>query len=125
MWLTIKSTPDSNRNYLWLGCNKKFVKLRSNQSKEVRFKLGFALNGVYDIGKLSIESQIRLNILDSTSVTSFDELMDNDAKSELLLKSNQQLANDTSGGILVYLKNTRTNRYELFKRLTQFTVVIQ
>lgn len=120
----VSSTPDSDRNYLWLGCNKKFVRLRANQSRTMRFKLGFAHNGVYDVGKLSVESQIRLNILDSTSVTSFDDLMESDVKSELLIKNNQQLANDSSGAILVYMKNPNTHKYEFFKRLSQFTVIV-
>lgn len=111
---------------MWLGCNKKFIQLRSNASQTVKFKLGFASNGVYEIGRLSVESQVRLNILDSTSVTSFDDIMDSELKNELALKSNQhQLLNDSSGAIFVYLKNVTTGRYELFKRLNQFTVIVK
>lgn len=101
------------------------MKLRPNELRTVRFKLGFAWNGVYDIGRMSMESQIRLNILDSTSVTSFDDLMDIDIKNEMLLKNNQQLANDSAGAILVYMKSASSGRYELFKRLSHFTVVVK
>lgn len=118
------STPDSDRNYLWLGCNKKFLKLNSNQCKSVRFRLGVASNGIYDVGKLSAETQLRLNILDSTSVTSFDDLIDTEVKNELWLKTNQQLANDSAGALLIYVKNSTSGRYELFRRLGQFTVVV-
>lgn len=108
---------------MWLGCNKKYIKLKASQSKEINFKLGFISNGVYEIGKLSNESQVKMNILDATSVTSFDDLMDSDIKSELISKS-QHLVNDSSAAIFVYLKNNATNRYEFFKRLNQFTIII-
>lgn len=108
------------------------MRVAANESKLVRFKLGFSSHGVYDVGRLSSDAQIRLSILDSTSMTtSFDDLMDssdlksNSSSSELWLKNNQQLANDSSGAILVYVKNATSGRYELFKRLTQFTVIVK
>lgn len=110
------------------------MRVAATESKLVRFKLGFSAHGVYDVGRVSSDAQIRLNILDSTSMTtSFDDLMDstttdlksNASSSELWLKNNQQLANDSSGAILVYVKSATSGRYELFKRLTQFTVIVK
>ena len=113
---------------MWLGCNKKIVKLKARQTKQVRFRLSFAANGVFEIGQLSNETIMKMNLMDATSLTSFDDLIDNINSSAFNTSnvSNSTAANETSSLISVYLKSNKTSgdNYELFKRLNPFTVCI-
>jgi hypothetical protein len=115
------------KKFLWLGCNKRFVKLKSNQSKRVQFRLGFTANGIYEIGQLSSDTVLKMNLMDATSVTSFDDLVDTpNATNSFLNNSNvsTNTLNETSSIISIYMKNNASNNYELYKRLNPFTVCV-
>jgi hypothetical protein len=123
------------KKFLWLGCNKRFVTLRSSQSKRVRFRLGFTSTGVFEVGQLSSETVMKMNLMDATSVTSFDDLIETSAAAAAaggaspngaLNNSNVSAStlNETTSIISVYLRNKANENYELLKRLNPFTVCL-
>jgi hypothetical protein len=115
------------KKFLWLGCNKRFLKLKSSQSKRVQFRLGFTANGIFEIGQLSSDAVLKMNLMDATSVTSFDDLIETtQAANSFLNTSNVSTGtlNESSSIISIYLKNNASNNYELFKRLNPFTVCV-
>ena len=132
-----------------MGSNKKHIHLASNQSKKLKFKLGFYSNGIYEIGSQSNKSKngdFKLNLFDSTSTSLnintdnnvtivFDDSNDtltnvvetnnlNNNNNPILSNSNLQSTDSTSGCVCIFNKNIKTNRYELFKCLNSFTVTI-
>lgn len=115
--LIINKSSELEKNYLWIGCNKKYIKLRPSETKVIKFKLGFITNGVFEIGKISDENAVKMRLLDATSLTSFDDLMDAEVK-------NDKIGSTESAAISVYLKNDSNQRYELLKRLKPFTVIV-
>lgn len=125
-----------DKTYMWLGCNKKFLKLNTSQTKCVRFKLGFMCNGVFEIGKISNDNLLKMNLFEATSITSFDDIKDT---SDNVSMSNESIISNAMNGspaisnlqtqiestaISIYLKNNLNNKYELFKRLNPFTVCV-
>lgn len=142
-----KKTNELDKGYVWLGCNKRYVHLESNETKEIKFKLGFFTKGVYEIGDQSNKSSIgdfKLNLFDSTASSLnintnnnvtivLDELTDscasvidtnNSINNPILSNTNIQSPDSKSGCVCIFNKNMSTNRYELFKCLNAFTVTI-
>jgi hypothetical protein len=124
-------TNDIEKKYLWLGCTQKHVRLKTKQSKLVKFKLGFLRNGFYEIGNVSTENILKMNLFEATnSLTRFDNLLGKIENSSYK-NGDDSINNDTifqnlmeSTAISVYLKNSSTNRYEFFKILNSFTVCV-
>ncbi len=130
------------KNYLWLGCHKKCIKLTKNQSKTINFKLGFYSNGVFDIGRMANDSLLKANLFEASCnlnateshSISLDEYLNdiNDNPSVGLHNSHQSAANPNIGPasqadcatINIFIKNNSNNKYELFKRLNPFTIVV-
>jgi len=136
---------------LWLGCTKKHVRLKSNSSQLVKFRLGFFSPGTHEIGRQTAESQIATNIFEASSACnlnsaahipiSLDEYLNEN------LSTNTQTINDNtsigsmkniysigtssvalnqadSSMVSLFVKNKASSKYELFKRLQPFTVTI-
>ena len=115
-------------NFLWLGCTQKHVRLKSKQSKLVKFKLGFMRNGLYEIGNISNDNVLKMNLFEATnSLTSFENLVENKIDHPMMTSNQSNHSLPTlveSTAISVYLKNSSTNRYEFFKILNSFIVSV-
>lgn len=118
-------------SYLWLGCTQKHVRLKSKQTKVVKFKLGFLRNGLFEVGSVSNDNILKMNLFEATnSFTSFDNFLDKKVNSSGNNFGSESNTNNglhnliESTAISVYLKNSSTNRYEFFKILNSFTVCV-
>jgi hypothetical protein len=120
------SKQESLKNYLWIGANKKFVKLNPNQSKVVKFRLAIMANGVYEIGKIKDDTLIKLSLLDASKVLS------NEAKEAIgdlnynkIEEENQNIMRQLeTASISIFKKKKDEQNYEFFKRLNPFTIRI-
>jgi hypothetical protein len=136
MVLTAKnSSHHFDKKYLWLGCTQKYVKLKAKDSRQVKFKLGFLTNGFYEIGQVSNDNILKMNLFEATnSLTSFDNLIGNQTKTTTTTTTNTNVDKDgvnnslqnlmESTAISVYLKNKTSKRFEFFKCLNSFTVSV-
>jgi len=120
------SKQELRKNYLWIGSNKKFLKLNSNQSKVVKFKLALIANGVYEIGKIKDDTLIKLNLLEASKV------LNNETK-EALKDINYNKIEEENENILrqielatisIFKRKKDEQTYELFKRLSPFTIKV-
>ena len=118
------------KSYLWIGCNKKYVHLKASQKRRVRFKLAFVANGVFEIGGAlasSSEHTLKMSLLEATGgvATSASQPRVYSANDLNSIGS----SSSESSGISVFLKKkspapTASNRYELFKRISPFSVCV-
>jgi len=127
---------------MWLGCHKKYTKLKSNSSKKVHFKLGFQAAGTYEIGRVASETLLKSTLFEAScnlnlaasSTISLDDYMNDLPADSVSLGANSlnpatgsttNVHNQSDTAIIsVFLKNRTSGRYELFKRLNPFTVTI-
>ena len=97
--------------------------------------MGFCGQGMFEIGRVASDSLLKANIFEASCSTSAapannsmsleDYLNDNvSAGNASMTQQNfYSAANQMdSATINLFLRNTSTNRYELFKRLNPFTV---
>ncbi len=135
------------KSFLWLGCNKKHIKLKSNSSRLVKFKLGFFSPGTFEIGRLTVETQLTTNLYEACNLNSaghipisLDEyLNENSSNSAPVINDNISIGslNNPSIGagsavvsqsdsavVSMFVKNQVSGKYELFKRVQPFTVTI-
>lgn len=119
----------NDSKFLWLGSNKKILTLKAKQSRRVQLKLGFTASGIYEIGQLSNEAIVKMNLQDATSVTSFDDIIDDlnlsaAAALNTSTASSNPTATTTDSVVSIYFKNHVNESYELLKLLSPFTVCI-
>lgn len=132
---------EREKSFLWLGCHKKYTKLKPNSSRKVQFKLGFLASGTYEIGRIASETLLKANLFEascnvnlaSASTISLDDYMNDLPADSISLGSNSlnpssapvnvHKQSDTAI-VSVFMKNQSNGRYELFKRLNPFTVII-
>jgi len=125
------------KSYLWLGCTKRYVNLNKNESKIVKFKLGFCGQGMFEIGRVASDSLLKANIFEASCSTSAapanNSISLEDYLNDKLSVDNASMTQQNyystanqmdSATINFFLKNTFTNRHELFKRLNPFTVQV-
>ena len=100
-------------------------------TKVVKFKLGFLRNGLFEVGSVSNDNILKMNLFEATnSFTSFDNFLDKKVNSSGNNFGSESNTNNglhnliESTAISVYLKNSSTNRYEFFKILNSFTVCV-
>ena len=111
---------DAQKSYLWIGCNKKFLRIKPGQVKSVKFRLAVFSSGVYEIGAVESKSTVMENASNtSLNNVSIDEL-DGDSSS-LSLGNN---FGESYSGVLVFSKSASSGRYELFKRLNSFALCV-
>ena len=124
--LIVKNTKaaEVDKNYLWLGCTQKYVNLKSNHTKIVKFKLGFLGNGLYEIGNISNDSMLKMNLFEATTNLPSDNSSDKLNSLNATSNSNNLETLMESTAISVYLKNSKSTTYELFKILNSFTVCV-
>jgi hypothetical protein len=134
---------------MWLGIVKKYLKLRSNELKRVKFNLGVLSNGVYEVGNPSDSLQQRTNLFDTNSsifsggaagVSGDEYYLDESDTASISNKLNTSFHSNnynsensdgvgtstagSGGGIYLYAKNAQSGRYELVRRLNPISMCV-
>ena len=138
-----------DRNYLWLGCSKKFVDLEPSECKSVSLQLAFFSAGIHEIGKQLQDSigafagatgvvglktpNSLLDTMSNLSTLSLGDESDENTNDNASMTTVNSLSvagagigpgggQHDSAAVSVFVKNEMTGRYELYKRLDSFTV---
>ena len=115
--------------YLWLGSNFKYIKLKPKETKQVSFKICFFNRGVYEICNKKSKSTIESNsITNSTStLNTINTNISTTNNTNLYEEYNQEKLND-SNCICIYLNcnlnNDLNSQYILYKELNSSLIII-